>query len=291
LNLRAFLGVFRFAKTPARWLRAVSPRGEVASIGIGYGFRGRGAGNDRKAWNTTMKDWVGYFASDHPIYVSARHRDVHYSRLADAIVSHVPSRTAAVLDYGCGEALHADRVAAAAGRLTLAEAGPAVRGRLIERFNGNSKIVVISTDRAASMPPQSFDIVILHSVSQYLTPEEFDQKAALFHHLLQPGGLLVVGDVVPPDASALSDAWALLRFGWQDGFFCAAVLGLVRTFFSDYRQLRTKVGLTRYSEQEMEGRLSAAGFSVTRALTNLGHLATRMTFLARKLPEALRPPA
>jgi hypothetical protein len=238
-----------------------------------------------------MKDWVAYYDSDHSIYVNGRHRDVHYARLADAVVSYVPSPNAAVLDYGCGEALHADRVAAAAGRLTLAEAGPAVRGRLIERFKANPKIVVVSTDRAASMRPQSFDMVILHSVSQYLTPEEFDQKAALFHCLLQPGGLLVVGDVVPPDASALSDAWALLRFGWQDGFFCAAVLGLIRTFFSDYRQLRTKVGLTRYSEQEMAGKLATAGFGVVRAPANLGHLATRMTFVARKMPEALRPAA
>jgi SAM-dependent methyltransferase len=238
-----------------------------------------------------MKDWVAYYDSDHSIYVNARHRNVHYARLAEAIAGYVPSRAAAVLDYGCGEALHADRVADAAGWLTLAEAGPAVRARLIERFKANPKIVVVSTDQAASMLPQSFDMVILHSVSQYLTPEEFDQKAALFHRLLQPGGLLVVGDVVPPDASALSDAWALLRFGWQDGFFCAAVLGLIRTFFSDYRQLRAKVGLTRYSDQEMEGKLAAAGFTATRAPRNLGHLATRMTFLARKMPEALRPAA
>jgi Methyltransferase domain len=238
-----------------------------------------------------MKDWVAYYDSDHSIYVNARHRDVHYARLAEAIAGYVPSSAAAVLDYGCGEALHADRVAAAAGWLTLAEAGPAVRARLIERFKATPEIVVVSTDQAASMLPQSFDMVILHSVSQYLAPEEFDQKAALFHRLLQPGRLLVVGDVVPPDASALSDAWALLRFGWQDGFFCAAVVGLIRTFFSDYRQLRTKVGLTRYSEQAMTSKLAAAGFAVTRASTNLGHLATRMTFLARKMPEALRPAA
>jgi SAM-dependent methyltransferase len=236
-----------------------------------------------------MKDWVAYYDSDHSIYVNARHRDVHYSRLADAIASYVPGSTAAVLDYGCGEALHADHVAAAAGRLTLAEAGPAVRGRLIERFKDSSKIVVISTDRAASVPPQSFDMVILHSVSQYLTPEEFDRMAALFHRLLQPGGLLVVGDVVPPDTSAFSDAWALLRFGWRDGFFFAAVAGLIRTFFSDYWRLRTKVGLTRYGEQDMADKLAGAGFTVMRAPGNLGHLTTRMTFLARKTPEAAQP--
>jgi len=233
-----------------------------------------------------MKDWVAYYDSDHSIYVNARHRDVHYARLADAIASHVPGSTAAVLDYGCGEALHADRVADAAGRLTLADAGPAVRSRLIERFKGNPKIMVISTERTATLLPRSFDMVILHSVSQYLTPEEFDRTARLFHRLLQPGGLLLVGDVVPPDASAVSDSLALLQFGWRDGFFCAAVVGLIRTFFSDYWRLRTQVGLTRYSEQDMAGRLAAAGFKVTRAPVNLGHLATRMTFLARKASES-----
>ena len=69
------------------------------------------------------------------------------------------------------------------------------------------------------------------------------------------------------------------------------MLGLIRTFFSDYWRLRTKIGLTRYSEQDMAGKLVAAGFKVTRAPANLGHLATRMTFLARKMPEAIRPAA
>jgi SAM-dependent methyltransferase len=238
-----------------------------------------------------MKDWVAYYDSAHSIYVNDRHRDVHYSRLADAIVSHIPGPSAAVLDYGCGEALHADRVANAAGRLMLAEAGPAVRGRLIERFKRNLKIMVISTDRAATMLPQSFDVVIMHSVSQYLTPEEFDRTAALFHRLLKPNGLFLVGDVVPPKASAISDAWALLRFGRQDGFLLAAVHGLIRTLFSEYWRLRTKVGLVRYSEHAMTSKLTAAGFTATRAPDNLGHLATRMTFLARKTPEALRPAA
>jgi len=196
-----------------------------------------------------------------------------------------------VLDYGCGEALHADRVAHVAGRLMLAEAGPAVRNRLIARFDNNPKIAVISTDETANMAPESFDMVIMHSVSQYLTPAEFDRIAALFHRLLKPEGLFLVGDVVPPHVSAISDAWALLRFGWRDGFLCAAIHGLIRTFFSDYWRLRTTMGLTRYSEKDMADKLAAAGFAPTRAPENLGHLTTRMTFLARKLAAALRPAA
>src|SRR5229473_2971883 len=121
-----------------------------------------------------MKDWVAYYDSDHSIYVNDRHRDVHYARLAEAFARHVPAGAACVLDYGCGEALHAARVAEAAGKLTLAEAGPAMRGRLMARFKDNPKIAVVSADEVPALPPGSLDMVILHSVSQYLSGQDFD---------------------------------------------------------------------------------------------------------------------
>jgi hypothetical protein len=45
--------------------------------------------------------------------------------------------------------------------------------------------------------------------------------------------------------------------------------------------------LAHYSEQDMAGKLVAAGFTLARAPANLGHLAT----LVRKMPEAMRPTA
>jgi len=229
-----------------------------------------------------MKDWAAFYDSPHSIYVNARHRDLHYGRLADDIARHVATPTAAVLDYGCGEALYADRVANAAGRLVLAEAGPSVRSKLIKRFAGNPRITVVSTDRVGHMPANAFDLVVMHSVSQYLTAEEFDRIVALFYRLIKPGGLLIVGDVIPPRVPIIADAVALLRYGWADGFFLAAVGGLIRTFFSEYAQLRTRIGLTRYTEQEMREKLTAPGFAVSVAEKNIGHLTTRITFLARK---------
>ncbi len=57
-----------------------------------------------------MGDWIAFWDSEHSIYVNARHRDVHYRLIAEHIREHVPPG-ATVLDYGCGEALHADIVA------------------------------------------------------------------------------------------------------------------------------------------------------------------------------------
>ena len=55
-----------------------------------------------------MGDWIAFWDSEHSIYVNARHRDVHYRAIAQDLRAQLPA-DAAVLDYGCGEALHADR--------------------------------------------------------------------------------------------------------------------------------------------------------------------------------------
>jgi hypothetical protein len=58
-----------------------------------------------------MDGWIDFYDSAHSIYVNALHRDVHFRRIAEDIAAYVrPGAT--VLDYGCGEALAADVVAA-----------------------------------------------------------------------------------------------------------------------------------------------------------------------------------
>ena len=51
---------------------------------------------------------------------------------ANDIIGLIPSPDAAVLDYGCGEALFADKIAAKCAQLTLSDAAPLVRERLKE---------------------------------------------------------------------------------------------------------------------------------------------------------------
>ena len=225
--------------------------------------------------------WLTFWDSSHSIYVNARHRDVHYSLIAQQIAALVPSSRARVLDYGCGEALHADRVAAAAGELLLCEGAPRVRAGIAARFAGNSKIRVVAPEEVERLADQSLDLIVLHSVAQYLTPEELAKLFALFHRLLNADGVLVVSDIIPPNVAASTDALALLRFGAENGFFIAAVTGLVRTVLSDYWRLRTRYGLTRYGEAATTDKLAAAGFAAQRAAHNIGHNQARMAFMAR----------
>ncbi|HET7848234.1 MAG TPA: methyltransferase domain-containing protein [Pseudolabrys sp.] len=227
-------------------------------------------------------DWVKFYDFKHSIiYVNARHRDVHYRTIAQDIARYVPSPDACVLDYGCGEATSADMVADAAGALTLAEAAPNVRASLTQRYAGNAKISVVTPEQTAALPAASFDLIVMHSVAQYLTTAELDRLLGIFHRLLKADGALVVGDIVPPRLSAPAAAVALLRFGARNGFFWAAFFGLIRIVFSDYLKLRRSSGISRYEEKDMLARLKAAGFSAKRAPRNIGHNQRRITFLAR----------
>ena len=229
-----------------------------------------------------MSDWIDFYDLKHSvIYVNARHRDVHYRTIAEDIRAYVPSPTAHVLDYGCGEATSADLIATASAQLVLVEAAPNVRASLTMRYAGHPKIAVIAAEQAAALPKASFDLVVMHSVAQYLTQAELDRLLAMFRALLKPDGLFVLGDVVPPHIAAPAAALALLRFGAANGFFWAAAFGLVRIFASDYLRLKKTAGLSHYTEAAMLERLRKAGLKAERATRNIGHNRWRMTFLCR----------
>ena len=227
------------------------------------------------------RDWVSFWDQPHSIYVNARHFDAHYRDIADGIVALLPGPHLCVLDYGCGEALHADRVAARAAKLYLCESSPNVREHISQRFRADTKIAVIAPDDMARMADGALDMIVANSVVQYLKPGELDALLAQWHRLLAPTGVLIVGDVLPPHSSPIGDAMALLRYAAGNGFFFAALVGLARTVFSDYRAVRAKLGIACYGEAEFLAKLKGAGFVAERLKINLEHNPARMSFRAR----------
>jgi hypothetical protein len=104
---------------------------------------------------------------------------------------------------------------------------------------------------------------------------------ATFRRLLKPDGTFVLGDIVPPQLASVWAALSLLRFGAANGFFWAAVGGLIRILVSDYFTLKKTHGLSHYTEAEMLTTLRASGFAPVRAQHNIGHNQHRMTFLSK----------
>jgi SAM-dependent methyltransferase len=228
-----------------------------------------------------MTDWRTFWDSDHSIYVNARHKDVHYRDIAEQVAAFVPGPSARVLDYGCGEALHAELVAAVAGEVLLSDSAPTVRGQMATRFARNPRIKVLAPVEVELLPDQSLDLIVSNSVMQYLTEAEADRLLALWRRLLKPDGVLIVADVIPPDVGTLSDVVALVRYATRHGFLLAALAGMARTAVSPYRKLRSQLGIAQYTQAQFMNKLTAAGLTAERLARNLEHNPSRMTFRAR----------
>ncbi|SEG04160.1 class I SAM-dependent methyltransferase [Bosea lathyri] len=229
--------------------------------------------------NGESMSWRDFWNGEHAIYVSPRHKALHYRQIATDLISHIPARDAVVLDHGCGEALDAARVAAACGRLYLCEAAPNVRDKLRAMLGRRDNVSVVSPEEVAALPENMLDLVVANSLIQYLGREELTALLALWRSKLKPGGKLVIADVIPPDVSPLTDASQLLAFAWRGGFLMAALAGLVRTAFSDYRKLRAQYGLATYAEADIVGLIRAAGYDDVQRQPNFGHNPHRMTFV------------
>jgi SAM-dependent methyltransferase len=228
-----------------------------------------------------LTDWRSFWDSAPSIYVSARHKDAHYRDIADEIAALVQSPSARVLDYGCGEALHADRMAARAADVLLCDFAPNVRAAIVTRFAGNPRIKVLAPEEVEKLPERSVDLIVANSLVQYLTAADLDRLLALWRRLLAPGGALIVADVIPPEVGAASDVVALLRYAARNGFLLAALAGLARTALSPYRKLRSRLGFAQYTEADFMAKLTSAGYTAERMAQNMEHNPARMTFRAQ----------
>jgi SAM-dependent methyltransferase len=185
-----------------------------------------------------------------------------------------------VLDYGCGEATHADKVAAVAAQLFLCDAAPTVRATITARLAGNAKIRVVSPEEVERLPDGSLDLIVANSVVQYLTRDALTALLARWRRLLAPNGVLIVADVIPPEVGIASDALALIRYAAAHGFLIAAFAGLVRTAASSYRQLQATLSKAHYGEADFLKLLRDAGFAAERLPHNMEHNQARMTYRA-----------
>lgn len=223
-------------------------------------------------------NWLDFWNGNHSIYVCDKHRQRHHERIGEDIVQRLPPRTGVVIDYGCGEALSAHHIARHCDRLILSDAAPSVRQKLEELHHGAANISVLAPDAVREMDAGSVDCVIINSVLQYLSPDDTEGLLKDLSPLLASNGRIIIGDIIPPDHTVLADAGALLHFAWQEQFMTEAMIGLMRTFLSDYRKIRAAYGLTCYSVHDMESMGNRLGLKAQRTPLNIGHDQGRMTF-------------
>lgn len=224
--------------------------------------------------------WWDFWNKEHKIYVSSRHKKVHYEAIAHDVLELLPkNKPLMLLDFGCGDALCAPTFVDEGLEVLLYDPIPFVQERIKKSFSNILHInVAESLDDIHSNP---VDVVLINSVLQYIPKKEFASLLPIFKKIMKADGLLIIADVVPADMRVLQDVISLMRNAWRHHFVFPAVRGLVATLFSDYRSTCHRQGFATYSEKEMLEILSRHNFVAERKQNNVGLTSHRMTFCAK----------
>jgi SAM-dependent methyltransferase len=238
-----------------------------------------------------MNSWLSYWNAPNKIYVSERHKRLHYDVVFAGIAPHLPNRGGVVLDWGCGDAFAADRIAERCSMVLLYDAAESVRTRLHRRYDSHARIQILEKSGLDELAGDSVDLIIVNSVIQYLSEEQLNEALVLFNRLVKSSGTFLLGDVINPGSGNSRHVTTLLRFAWQNGFFLSAIGGLAQTFISPYRNLQREVGFATFTREQILDKLARHGFSAEKLARNIGISGNRSSYLAWKLDNGGGPQA
>jgi SAM-dependent methyltransferase len=238
----------------------------------------------------TVRSWIDFWDRPNAIYVNQRNLDAHFECLTRDLQSFVPAGgKKVVIDFGCGDALGAERLAEGCSTLYLYDAAPAIRARLRKRLRHDPRIIVLDDGDLGQLDAGGIDLILVVSVVQYMGRDQLASLMRSWHRLLKPSGELIVADVIEPGTPIYRDVASQLEFAWRHGFLLPALIGFARMFYSDYRKLRRKAGFAMYRNDEMLHLLREAGFEAAGLSDNIGPGRHRRAYRGRKAAARSRP--
>ena len=158
---------------------------------------------------------------------------------------------ARVLDFGCGWGNVARLLGRSVGELCLWDDAPRMRRLALQSCSGMANVRMLDLRSGVKLPSElCLDVILVNSVAQFMTVEEFRGWLRRWRHMLAPTGSIVVSDLVPHDYPALADLVTLLRFSASRGFLGRALFDAARVM-PLYWRTRKSQPLLRTSKAEL----------------------------------------
>jgi SAM-dependent methyltransferase len=184
---------------------------------------------------------------------------------------------ASVLDFGCGFGFVAEMLASRVEKVFLWDTSANMRRRARLNASGHPNIRYIDLSDPKAIPRSlRFDVILVNSVVQYMSADDFSAWLVQWPSMLSPGGRIVVSDLIPPDYRSVSDIVDLLRFSASRGFLARAIWQAF-TELLRYLRVRRRCPLYRIGREELIQRAKTAGLTVSCLPRNLTHFTKRVT--------------
>jgi GT2 family glycosyltransferase/2-polyprenyl-3-methyl-5-hydroxy-6-metoxy-1,4-benzoquinol methylase len=186
-----------------------------------------------------------------------------------------------VLDFGCGTGHVAEELAPRVESVSLWDGAHSIRvrtaGRLAHLRNIQFLDLSEQTDFAACGP---FDLILSHSVVQYMTREELAQWLGRWRSMLAPQGAIILSDLIGATRSTLRELFDLLWFAARRRVLVDA---LVEEAVSVRRYARARLDapLLTVTPHDLAELTRGDDLSLQVLPQNLGHKSRRLAVLLR----------
>ncbi|MGH8186275.1 MAG: class I SAM-dependent methyltransferase, partial [Steroidobacteraceae bacterium] len=196
--------------------------------------------------NTWSAYWENIDDSQRVFRIEARDYATRVQRILQ------PTKSMTVLDFGCGFGHTARELAPSVGNIALWDASSNVRRQALERVRdlGNATMLDLQQADDAGLRNR-FDLILVHSVLQYMSPDEIRAWLARWRGMLKREGRLVLSDLLRPGAGGFGELFSYLMFALRHGFFWNAFTAGVRET-ARYWSARKSAPLTVLPRQVLE---------------------------------------
>jgi cyclopropane fatty-acyl-phospholipid synthase-like methyltransferase len=194
-----------------------------------------------------------------------------------------PAANMSLLDFGCGFGHTARELSRDVAKISIWDASSTVRKQAAERIASIPNIELLDLDAPENAQlSDRFDLILVHSVLQYMSSEQILAWLARWRAMLKSDGRLVLSDLIVPGAGGVSELLSYLVFAARHGFFWNALAaGIVE--MSRYWKARQSRPLTTAPRTAVESWAAQSGLAVEWLDENLSHRNARATAILRRI--------
>ena len=189
-----------------------------------------------------------------------------------------------VLDFGCGFGFAAEMLARRVDQVYLWDASENMRRYALVNVAGRHNIQFVDLSDAKAVPRDlRFDLILVNSVVQYMSRDEFAVRLFQWRSMLARHGWIVVSDLIPPNYQSAWDIVDLLKFSAAHGLLMRSIWQAMGDVKRHWRISRA-YPLCRIGREELDRWGKAAGLAVSYLPSNLTHLTRRITAVFSENP-------
>jgi SAM-dependent methyltransferase len=227
--------------------------------------------------NVAPVAWTAYWEGlEGRLSIFRAQAEDYVRKLESAIALHPKTR---VLDFGCGFGFVAEALASKVGEVFVWDSSANMLRQAQMNLAGQQNVRFLDLSNPQAVPHDvRFHLILVNSVVQYMTLDEFSAWLPRWRTMLAPGGRVVVSDLIPLDHHAVSDIADLLKFSVRRGVLWNEILWAIHKL-GRYRGVRRQWPLSRIGLEELSRRGNVGGLSVSCLPGNLTHFTKRLTVI------------